>query len=144
MRISDWSSDVCSSDLDGVAGEALAVGTVATGFLVSVGVLDVRAGLQRLAVGRDLDPDRTAGDLQAFRRGLAGFHRHAVDELVRRTDAIGPDLDEVFAARDGVAGAALVIGAVAAGFLRSDERRCGKGGGRPCGTRGEPYYSKKN
>src|SRR3546814_12990942 len=55
--------------------------------------------------------------LQAFRRGLAGFHRHAVDELVRRTDAIGPDLDAVFADRDGVAGDALVIGAVAAGFL---------------------------
>src|SRR3546814_15089630 len=120
MRISYGSSDVCSSDLeavvgldpvrpdlnavladrDGVAGEALAVGTVATGFLVSVGVLDVRAGLQRLAVGRDLDPDRTAGDLQAFRRGLAGFHRHAVAELVRRTYAIGPDLDAVFPDRE--------------------------------------------
>src|SRR3546814_802917 len=109
--------DAVLADRDGVAGEALAVGTVATGFLVSVGVLDVRAGLQRLAVGRDLDPDRTAGDLQSFRRGLAGFHRHAVDELVRRTDAIGPDLDAVFADRDGVAGDALVIGAVA----RSEE-----------------------
>src|SRR3546814_12777727 len=41
----------------------------------------------------------------------------AADELVRRTDAIGPDLDAVFADRDGVAGDALVIGAVAAGFL---------------------------
>src|SRR3546814_20485309 len=106
MRISDWSSDVCSSDLgldavrpdldavladrDGVDGEALPVGTVATGFLVSVGVLDVRAGLQRLAVGRALDPDRPAGDFQALRGGFPGFHRDAVDDLVRRTDALGP------------------------------------------------------
>src|SRR3546814_17442267 len=41
----------------------------------------------------------------------------AADELVRHTDAIGPDLDAVFADRDGVAGDALVIVAVAAGFL---------------------------
>src|SRR3546814_436424 len=89
MRIGDWSSDVCSSDL----------------------------GLQRLAVGRDLDPDRPAGDFQALRGGFPGFHRDAVDELVRRTDAVGPDLYAVFADRDGVAGDALAVGPVAAGFL---------------------------
>src|SRR5690606_21601953 len=61
--------------------------------------------------------DRVAGDLQALHSGLAGFHRDVVDELIRRADAIGPDLDAVLTDGNGVAGDALAIGAVAAGLL---------------------------
>src|SRR5690606_25898790 len=85
--------DAILADWNGVAGEALAVGAVAAGFLVAVGVLDIGAGLQRLAVGGDLDPDRAAGDLQALAGGFTRFDHDVVDELIRRADAIGPDLD---------------------------------------------------
>src|SRR5690606_23590900 len=74
--------DAVFADRDAVAGKAFAVGAVAAGFLVAVGILDIGAGLQRLAVGGDPDPDRAAGDFQALHSGLAGFHRDVVDELI--------------------------------------------------------------
>src|SRR3546814_6881804 len=84
--------DAVLADRDGVAGEALTGGTVATGFLVSVGVLDVRAGLKRVAVGRDLDPDRPAGDFHALRGGFHGFHRDAVLEMDTDERSLGENV----------------------------------------------------
>src|SRR3546814_9174794 len=74
MRISDWSSDVCSSDLDDLAvdrdeGKILIAGAIGVRFGIEevVGELDVVAGLQvqrrldRRAEGRVVAVARTVG-----------------------------------------------------------------------------------
>src|SRR3546814_5604476 len=69
MRISDWSSDVCSSDLvDDAGGDAGALGE-----------LGQREGRIR-CLGRRLDDHRAAG--RQRRRALAGDH--GVGEVPRR------------------------------------------------------------
>src|SRR3546814_1887268 len=45
MRISDWSSDVCSSDLDTVAGDALARGAESTASVTNDAEATVASGV---------------------------------------------------------------------------------------------------
>src|SRR3546814_7175938 len=72
MRISDWSSDVCSSDLD---PDALAVGGVVAEQQLEHGIAGLGQDLQRLVAGRGGDVD---GVLEGITAGgvLALDHAH--------------------------------------------------------------------
>src|SRR3546814_17323270 len=111
MRISDWSSDVCSSDLPGVADQLQHVDFL----VVLAGGLD--DDLQRAAVGQQAIAVAVAlgqADLVDQRvgfRGVEGGLSLAVRRLVER--AVGQ---------------------------RSEERRVGKECARSCRSWWTPYY----
>src|SRR3546814_10614484 len=71
MRISDWSSDVCSSDLRGLGEEAAALGRgtprVGTARTIWAGIADRPSGLCARP-GGSRRPARARGDLSAVRR----------------------------------------------------------------------------
>src|SRR3546814_18644554 len=73
MRISDWSSDVCSSDLDDLEdfafGFALAEGIVASADEVVIDAIET--SLEGVAIALSIPSDR-ASVLEARRRSLEG------------------------------------------------------------------------
>src|SRR3546814_12399529 len=125
MRISDWSSDVCSSDL--AVMQQLAVGRGHRA------VLDRAMGIDIALVGM------ARGDT-VFQQG--GDQRAIGAEQLRlwRGLRVGPVID----IDAGVIGEACLVpsfGGTASGRdARSEERRGGKGCVRPCRSRWSPYY----
>src|SRR3546814_9684753 len=103
MRISDWSSDVCSSDLEGRRDENL---RALTGRRVSpapfIGVIDDAAAVQHVAVfvvseGRCIDVHRTIRVVIYARDGRASA---TVDQIgFRDPEADGPGVGRT---RDGL------------------------------------------
>src|SRR3546814_13557049 len=114
MRISDWSSDMCSSDLIAVVDEA-AAGEVGT--------------------ARETVDQRGEFDVAQF-----DARQQVVGRLVEQAAVVGRQADRVVALVDGAEQAAQMLpdargsGAehVAA---RSEERRVGKEGGSTCRSR---------
>src|SRR3546814_12316599 len=111
MRISDWSSDVCSSDL--IAGEFAREGAtvvVASRTLASVEqvVEEIKAGGGK-AIGIACD------------MGHAAQIRHMVAETAQKLGGVD------------------ILVNNAQGF-RSEERRAGKECVSPCRSRGTPYH----
>src|SRR3546814_12170950 len=127
MRISDWSSDVCSSDLSCFGKNhwwaALRKHAQKIGFLHDQVVLPV-------------DLDLGAGPL-------------AVKDLVTGLDVQRSDLAALVppagTGRDDLALHRLLLGGVRDDdpALRSDERRVGKGGVSTCTFRSSPSHKKK-
>src|SRR3546814_14605644 len=59
MRISDWSSDVCSSDLDGFAGASILITGAASGIGAATATLLAGRGVRKLILA-DRDEARLA------------------------------------------------------------------------------------
>src|SRR3546814_12463393 len=124
MRISDWSSDVCSSDLDsaaGPAGERQQPG----GVLLHHREADLRrlAGLAFQEGARD----------EAHEVAIAGLVLHQEDELVgRRRGAV--------ARLAGLSGGQLARYLELAADDRSEERRVGKECVSTCRSRWSPVH----
>src|SRR3546814_13123151 len=119
MRISDWSSDVCSSDL----------------LPIIHGITEHDAGPYRL---ERLDLEFGNGERRRYER-LHGRGHGAV--------AVVPMLDDdtVLLVREYAAGVhryelGLVKGRIAAGETRSEERRVGKECVSTCSSRWSPYH----
>src|SRR3546814_12424322 len=132
MRISDWSSDVCSSDLSLPPGQRTVVwGLVDTEddgeVLLHVGD-EVREGLiadmdpdEIVAAVEDLDID----DLADLVEDLPGT---VIDEVLKSMDRENRErLEQVLSYPED----------------RSEERRVGKECVSTCSTRGSPYHTKK-
>src|SRR3546814_19301716 len=118
MRISDWSSDVCSSDLMGTTAE-----NVAKQFQIT------REAQDEFAV-KSQNKAEAAQKAGKFKdeivpvtiKGRKGDTVVDQDEYIRH----GATLDSVKGLRPA--------------FQRSEERRVGKRGVRTCRTRWEPYH----
>src|SRR3546814_2304901 len=121
MRISDWSSDVCSSDLDPPVGVGADVEAV---IIIEGGAAILQLGPNAAAVaqqqvdavlaeqggagdGLGLDAVGAAAlgpfDLGCIRRGLADTHRNADDDLT--SDRHLRELQRFMGAEDGLAAA---------------------------------------
>src|SRR3546814_15487624 len=73
MSISDWSSDVCSSDLGRAVGDELAPASAAFGLQVVIGRLNlVRPGLRRRRSGRGGGLNRPGGKRQESEQTVHG------------------------------------------------------------------------
>src|SRR3546814_12438012 len=72
MRISDWSSDVCSSDLEGFAQAVFQVAQVGVRQFLRLGAEDREGRRAGLGLGGVLQAHRAAG---ARRRRMRGGHR---------------------------------------------------------------------
>src|SRR3546814_11975945 len=116
MRISDWSSDVCSSDL----GAGLRGGEL----------LDLDRGRQPGELGARQRADRKDAGVRA---GRLGRQRTAADERLERG---GEGLDTA-AQRGGIRN-------LRRERVRSEERRGGKEGVSTGRYGGVPYHEKKN
>src|SRR3546814_11872125 len=81
MRISDWSSDVCSSDLGGGLERGLVLRRLFRFFVIFRGQ-DVDFGLQRLAARLLLVDLRLIGRLDLLRRGLEGVRARSEERRV--------------------------------------------------------------
>src|SRR3546814_6210661 len=113
MRISDWSSDVCSSDLD---GELFAAAK-------SCGVLNSRSAAQQIdhwaRIGRELESSANLShrDIQAVLAGDGSY-----DRLQEREQAIvRATWDEQIAQRIGSVNLAEKFRASGAGYAEADE-----------------------
>src|SRR3546814_11901188 len=114
MRISDWSSDVCSSDLDGLRlGFHCRTDAVGRFLDLGDGVADRGVGLDG-GMGGGLDRGDLGGDIVGGARGLVGEALHL----------LGDD-------REAAAGIA--------GTRRSEERRVGNECVSTCRSRWSPY-----
>src|SRR3546814_11450564 len=84
MRISDWSSDVCSSDLERLREGREAVGTEIAG-LRDDGAGDPPGDLVRLAERQALDADQAVGELRDGDAASADVLRDApwIDQIGR-------------------------------------------------------------
>src|SRR3546814_18228663 len=133
MRISDWSSDVCSSDLSGNAFYRL------TGARLGV---QASGEVHKLNYLRSLDDER---DYTSYRGALRGFYRMSplinlyVQGYVNRRD-FRQAADDAGVNRDastfgGTVGAEFDPGGKLRGELRSEERRVGKECVSTCGSR---------
>src|SRR3546814_13456371 len=124
MRISDWSSDVCSSDLQArlEIGERLAEFAVAG--LRQARYLVAQSGLDREARGGTPGSGQEKFGAFFLDPHIVGGKRH---------------LDAVFGQRD------MAVEDVerALGTERSEERRVGKECVSTCRSRWSPYHSKK-
>src|SRR3546814_18120901 len=135
MRISDWSSDVCSSDL------IFEIGRVGT-----CGMIAVDAVLrEHLPIAADRIFLRAADDRHALRR-LFGDELQIVAgarEIGREIFAVGGEaheekVAEPVEARRGaelLARIVLIVGGIAG--MRSEERR----GGKECGSKGRSRWA---
>src|SRR3546814_19794628 len=139
MRISDWSSDVCSSDLAGeVLGLAGTLGSGRSELLHAIFGADPAATgtvlLDGTPVGRWPDEAVAAGiALVTEDRASQGYvPLLTLAENIALPRATGLLLD---AEADRVAADAALAG--------SEERRVGKGGVGACGSRGGAGYKKK-
>src|SRR3546814_16448206 len=89
MRISDWSSDVCSSDLFGFYDFDVGDGIDLAGYVDDVGVFEAAHHVDDGVGFADVRQELVA---QAFALAGAGHQAGDVDELHRgRQDALGPD-----------------------------------------------------
>src|SRR3546814_14811462 len=114
MRISDWSSDVCSSDLAAVS---------------ALGIVDGR-GVRLLAGER---PGCFVAACGAAGQELAGYVGVVVVDVAQQpVVAIAVGLAAVGDQLDGAADRRA--------FLSTEERRAGKGGVSTCSTRGPPSH----
>src|SRR3546814_17191115 len=125
MRISDWSSDVCSSDLHVLANLAQHARDLAARRFAALARRDVV--IARALAG----PGRAAGGDRRLRAAVVG----GAALQGERVDALGL----------GMVGIAVhprlqlaVLGAVGGG--RSEERRVGKEGVSMCRSRWSPYH----
>src|SRR5690606_25157417 len=100
--------DAVFADRDGVAGDAFVIGAVAAGFLVTVGVLDVGAGLQRLAVGGDREFNGAGGKIHASFGGFAVADGNVFQQAIRCRDSLRAERDVVVARGNFVACLALL------------------------------------
>src|SRR3546814_12442521 len=119
MRISDWSSDVCSSDLRAVADD----GGGQRRALAAILLIDV---LHDLLAALVLEVDVDVGRLLA----LGGD-----EALEQQVHARGIDLGDAEAEADGRVG-----GRAAALAERSEERRVGEEWVSPCRSRWSAYH----
>src|SRR3546814_11133477 len=113
MRISDWSSDVCSSDLERIITS-----------VINDSVLSDRKGLNRLGGGLSL------GALTDRDRELIGI-------------AVEMDVDFIavsFCRNAADLEAARAVARAHGSHARSEERRVGEGGGSTCRSRWWPYH----
>src|SRR3546814_16072997 len=123
MRISDWSSDVCSSDL----GARRRAGTTAVAHHAP-GRIGVGQCLARRRAAR-----RLRGAPRARSRAVLGLSRRAAATAFRRRPAERGQDDHRHVARSGDAREAA----------RSEERRVGKECVSTCRSRGAPNHEKK-
>src|SRR3546814_16439606 len=126
MRISDWSSDVCASDLDPDRGYAL---TALTGELDLPGV---KPATVRAIVEERVDPV------------LFRMSRDYVGDLAETVSLLWPTaIDQPADIDDGTLRLSSVVERLAnlgrSEAPRSDERRVGKGCVRTCRSRWSPY-----
>src|SRR3546814_9256382 len=89
MRISDWSSDVCSSDLDGGAGMALQGGLQVPARRGGLVLDQAGAGLEELAIGELRRAAAGLGGAAIPVGGLAVALAHAAAGLVLRGEQLG-------------------------------------------------------
>src|SRR3546814_975172 len=92
MRISDWSSDVCSSDLNGVGkGSGRSIAGVDLGAAVlaakDTGLL-VAGGGHAMAAGLTIDGDKIDAFADFLEDRLAGAVTHALGERALLLDAL--------------------------------------------------------
>src|SRR3546814_8985868 len=87
MRISDWSSDVCSSDLRGRLKRSLVLRRLFRCFVI-FRVQDVDFGLQRLAARLLLIVLRLIGGFDLLRRGTEGVRARGGDTDVGDADTL--------------------------------------------------------
>src|SRR3546814_4483684 len=109
MRISDWSSDVCSSDLE----EVLEIAAIGLGEGLQAGAVDDE---RRRVLGTEMG-EAQLGDVAAYHRRRVGL----VGDLERAGDFRGAELarGRIMCAMDGaeqLAQAGAVHGAAAYGF----------------------------
>src|SRR3546814_16350173 len=120
MRISDWSSDVCSSDLDNVlGGQRLEVEAVR-------GVV-IRRHRLRIAVHHD-------GFIAGLAEGIGGVDA-AVVELDALADAVRPAAEAHHLGAGAGIGLALRWQWPIGSLMSSEKRRVGKACGRTCRSR---------
>src|SRR3546814_11703562 len=119
MRISDWSSDVCSSDLGGQPGRRLR--------------RDQRAFPEsRVELG---EIGEAAGDaVDAGMLGAVTAFAAAIDQVFQHDEAL---------ARAIVVPVRVIAGRGLRGQLRSEELRVGQEWGSTCRSRGSPSHKKK-
>src|SRR3546814_20261136 len=134
MRISDWSSDVCSSDL--VAGARRP----------GMNIAPLRSSIAGLAALRPLDAAETGGErgedrIKVVDGFLVAADHHAIAALQAPDPARGADVDIADAPgpeRFGAPDIVLVEAIAAIADDRSEERRVGKGCGSKCRSRCAP------
>src|SRR3546814_11233650 len=140
MRISDWSSDVCSSDLLGATGM---LGNATVRVIAEDGAHDVVAvsrsgGAAKLFPTDVRVPFRAGFDAENPESLVELFARHRPDVLVNCVGVVKP-----------LASAGRVLAAVPINALlphrlaRSEERRVGTECVRTCRSRWPPYHKKK-
>src|SRR3546814_15846265 len=132
MRISDWSSDVCSSDLDRADAVERRVEADA---LVDLVLLFAFGGLNRQR--HDL-----VGEIAAGRGGggaVVAFEREPV-EIVAREAVFCRDALGACELREVDAGIARLLPRRFGGAERSEERRVGKECVSTCRSRWSPYH----
>src|SRR3546814_16397190 len=140
MRISDWSSDVCSSDLQRRLVRDIARSEEQRGFLA------VKIGQFAFEIDMVM---RVAADVARAARAGADI----VQRLFHRRDHIGmlahrqiivraPDRDRLRPVMPGEA-SRVGAGALVAQDIRSEERRVGKEGGSTCRSRWYALHKKK-
>src|SRR3546814_13290720 len=117
MRISDWSSDVCSSDLPALEAAGLQDDVVAA---------DLRQRAREAAV--------VAGELEVAPRGVGTVLR---EDRVEAAEVAGGERVPFHRVAAGLLQATLVVPGV---DLRSEERRVGKGCVSTCRSRWSPYH----
>src|SRR3546814_16008767 len=139
VRISDWSSDVCSSDLAQLRnlGAAAVLNTWIRGKAEAIRP-EHRAGMNDNAIPqRDTVIKRNAGIQQA----LLTHHRVRAHDATRAKTSAPADAGTVF--EYAMRPYADLVGDPGRGRDRSEERREGKGWGRTFQFRVAPGHSKK-
>src|SRR3546814_16042823 len=117
MRISDWSSDVCSSDLDDIQ--------------IGVTVHEADHGLIEYCC-----QTRFAGAQRLFGGFLAGYHLYGADN-----DRLVGGRPDMARGHSSPCGSAVRLNDTAgAGERRSGEGRVGEEGGSTCGSRWVPCH----
>src|SRR3546814_16418754 len=133
MRISDWSSDVCSSDLRSAQKERVAGIARALAFLLS-DALEQHQHILDQAGSADLI--RRNGQLHLY-RDMAHLHTDQASWTLRRKYGLRTELMErnQFLELEPLLGTRYQV----AVFTRSEEPRDGKEWGSKCKTVGSPY-----
>src|SRR3546814_10724636 len=123
MRISDWSSDVCSSDLHGVFMRVHDTGVLLTG---ASGVGKSELALELLARGHQLIAD-DAVDVSRRRRFIIGRAPRLLRGFLEARSL-------------GILNIVQLYGAHSIASHRSEERRVGKECVSTCRSRWSPYH----
>src|SRR3546814_14320217 len=146
MRISDWSSDVCSSDLWGCIAEYLS-GTAKWEQWNCQERIKAEAAFKDLGVDNFRSGPAKAMRDAAYRRRSIAFLQQASRYRGKANyrDAIFLAYGKTVAPRlEGLVDDLPVVlegfTAMAAGYCRSEERRVGKECGSTCSSRWSPYH----